>query len=57
MDYKDDYETFAAFMEQAPDTRYLELLVADMNGTLRGKRTDIDDARRIYKNNVNWCAA
>jgi glutamine synthetase len=52
-----DYDTFTAFMEQAPDTRYLELLVADMNGTLRGKRTDIDDARRIYKNNVNWCAA
>jgi glutamine synthetase len=28
-----------------------------MNGTLRGKRTDIDDAARIYQNNVNWCAA
>ena len=57
MTNKNDYETFAAFMEQAPDTRYLELLVADMNGTLRGKRTDIEDAQRIYRNNVNWCAA
>ncbi|MSQ99281.1 MAG: glutamine synthetase [Xanthomonadales bacterium] len=57
MNNKDDYGIFAAFMEQAPDTRYLELLVADMNGTLRGKRTDIEDAQRIYQNNVNWCAA
>ena len=57
MNNKDDYSTFAAFLEQAPDTRYLELLVADMNGTLRGKRTDIEDAQRIYRNNVNWCAA
>jgi glutamine synthetase len=57
MNNKDDYGTFAAYMKQAPETRYIELLVADMNGTLRGKRAAIEDAKKIYQNSINWCAA
>ena len=29
-----------AFLEAAPDTRYIEILAPDMNGILRGKRVE-----------------
>ena len=57
MKIKDAYGEFAAYLEKEPETRYLELLAADMNGILRGKRADVDDAKKIYMNSVNWCAA
>jgi glutamine synthetase len=57
MKKKDAYGEFAAYLENHPDTRYLELLAADMNGILRGKRASVDDAKKIYTNAVNWCAA
>ena len=55
--YKDGYGAFEAFLEKHPDTRYLELLVADMNGMLRGKRAAVHDAKKIHQNGFNWCAA
>lgn len=57
MTNKNAYGEFAAHLENDPDTRYLELLAADMNGILRGKRASVDDAKKIYTNAVNWCAA
>ena len=40
-----------------PETRYMELLVADMNGMLRGKRAPLADLGKAFRNGVNFCAA
>lgn len=57
MTNKDCFDEFEAYLESAPETRYLELLATDMNGVFRGKRAAVDDAKKIYKSGVNWCAA
>jgi glutamine synthetase len=45
------------YLAQHPDTQYMELLVADMNGMLRGKRAPLQDLPKAFKNGVNFCAA
>ncbi len=45
------------YLKQHPDTRYMELLVADMNGMLRGKRSPLADLGKAFKKGVNFCAA
>jgi glutamine synthetase len=45
------------YLAQHPDTRYMELLVADINGMLRGKRAPLADLPKAFKNGVNFCAA
>ena len=46
-----------AFLEQHPDTRFMELMVTDMNGVLRGKRAGQDEFSKPFKNGVNFCAS
>lgn len=45
------------YLAQNPDTLYMELMVADMNGILRGKRAPLHDLPKAFKNGVNFCAA
>jgi glutamine synthetase len=45
------------YLNQYPDTQYMELMVADMNGILRGKRAPLQDLGKAFKNGVNFCAA
>lgn len=44
-----------AFMEANPEIRFMELLVADMNGMLRGKRASEGEFKKPFKNGVNFC--
>jgi len=46
-----------AYLKQASHTRFLEMLGADINGILRGKRVPVTDAAKIFKNGVNHCGA
>ena len=46
-----------AYLQEYPQTRFIEILAADMNGILRGKRAAVADAAKIFKNGVNHCAA
>ncbi len=55
-DEKNDDE-LKAYLERKPETRFIEILAADMNGILRGKRAAVADAAKIFKNGVNHCAA
>lgn len=57
MSNKSGFDEFETYLASHPETRYLELLVADMNGILRGKRAAVDDAKKIYRNGANWCGA
>jgi glutamine synthetase len=45
------------YLQAHPETRYLEALVADMNGILRGKRAERDDFHKLFGNGMNLCAA
>jgi glutamine synthetase len=45
------------YLEQHPDTRFLETIIADMNGMLRGKRAGVEDISKAFKNGMNLCAA
>jgi len=40
-----------------PETRFMEPLITDMNGILRGKRVGVEDLGKAFKNGVNMCAA
>ena len=45
------------YLEQHPETRYLETLSPDMNGILRGKRAERHDFHKLFGNGMNLCAA
>ena len=45
------------YLAQHPETRFMEPLIADMNGILRGKRVGVADLGKAFKNGVNMCAA
>jgi len=45
------------FLAEHPKTRFLELLVPDMVGVLRGKRIDRDDFQKPFDKGVNYCAS
>jgi glutamine synthetase len=40
-----------------PETRFMEPLITDMNGILRGKRVGVKDLGKAFSNGVNTCAA
>jgi len=46
-----------AYLARHPDTRFMEPLIADMNGILRGKRVGVADLGKAFKKGVNLCAA
>jgi glutamine synthetase len=45
------------FLAAHPETRYLEALLTDINGILRGKRAARDDFYKLFGNGMNLCAA
>ncbi len=45
------------FLEKYPETRFIEPLIADMNGILRGKRVGASDFAKAFKGGMNMCAA
>jgi len=45
------------YLAAHPETRFMEPLIADMNGILRGKRIGVEDAGKAFKNGINMCAA
>ncbi len=46
-----------SYLAAHPETRYLEALVTDINGILRGKRAERDDFYKLFGNGMNLCAA
>ena len=45
------------YLAAHPETRYLEALVTDINGILRGKRAEREDFYKLFGNGMNLCAA
>jgi len=45
------------YLELHPETRFLEPLMPDINGILRGKRLGVDDFDKAFVNGLNFCGA
>jgi len=45
------------FLNNNPDILFADLLIADMNGVVRGKRVDRDTLAKVYANGINLPAS
>jgi glutamine synthetase len=45
------------YLEQYPETRFLEPLMPDINGILRGKRIGVGEFGKAFGNGLNFCGA
>jgi glutamine synthetase len=52
MSEKADLSEAQAFLDANPEIRSVELLIADMNGVLRGKRIERDALLKIYSDGL-----
>ena len=46
-----------AFLKRMPDVRMLEVIMADINGILRGKRIPIAEAAELYHGGIKACGS
>ncbi|HSM68686.1 MAG TPA: glutamine synthetase family protein [Xanthomonadales bacterium] len=46
-----------AFLEQHPDTRFMDVFAPDVNGIPRGKRIQSDEFEKVFSGGANYCAA
>ena len=44
-----------SFLEEYPETRYLEVMAPDISGVLRGKRVERADFSKLFGKGVNHC--
>ena len=45
------------YLKERPETRFLEPLMPDINGILRGKRVGVEDFGKAFGNGLNVCGA
>ncbi|WP_217475770.1 glutamine synthetase family protein [Stutzerimonas stutzeri] len=46
-----------AFLKEHPEVQYVDLLIADMNGVVRGKRIERASLHRVYEKGINLPAS
>src|SRR3546814_3208804 len=42
-----------AFLKEHPEVLYVDLLIADMNGVVRGKRIERTSLHKVYEKGIN----
>ncbi len=48
---------FEQFLEEHPETRFMDAFAADINGIIRGKRLPVEDFRKPFEKGANFCAS
>ena len=48
-------EEFSYFLKQHKKIKYLDVILGDLSGIIRGKRIPIADADKIFKSGVQFC--
>ena len=48
-------EEFSYFIKQHKKIKYLDVILGDLSGIIRGKRIPISDAYKIFKSGVQFC--
>ena len=46
-----------AFLKEHPEVQFVDLLIADMNGVVRGKRIDRNTLHKVYEKGINLPAS
>lgn len=46
-----------AFLKEHPEVQYVDLLIADMNGVVRGKRIERASLHKVYEKGINLPAS
>ena len=46
-----------AFLKEHPETQFVDLLIADMNGVVRGKRIERNSLHKVYEKGINLPAS
>lgn len=46
-----------AFLKEHPEVQFVDLLIADMNGVVRGKRIDRNALHKVYEKGINLPAS
>ena len=46
-----------AFLKEHPEVLYVDLLIADMNGVVRGKRIERTSLHKVYEKGINLPAS
>ena len=48
-------EEFKSFINKHKKIKYLDVILGDLSGIIRGKRIPISDADKIFKSGVQFC--
>ena len=43
------------YLKQYPETKYLDAVISDLSGIIRGKRIPIKDAEKLFTNGIQFC--
>ena len=48
-------DEFNSFCEQNPNTKYIDAILTDVSGIIRGKRLPLKDAEKLFKAGIQFC--
>ena len=48
-------DEFNLFCEENPDTKYIDAILTDVSGIIRGKRLPLKDAEKLFKAGIQFC--
>ena len=48
-------DEFNSFKEKNPEIKYIDAILSDLSGVIRGKRLPINDAEKLFKSGIQFC--
>ena len=48
-------DEFDSFKEKNPEIKYIDAILSDLSGVIRGKRLPINDAQKLFKSGIQFC--
>jgi len=48
-------DEFNSFKEKNPEIKYIDAILSDLSGVIRGKRLPINDAQKLFKSGIQFC--
>ena len=48
-------DEFHSFCKENPDVKYIDAILSDLSGIIRGKRLPVKDAEKLFKSGIQFC--
>ena len=48
-------DEFKSFCSKNPNIKYIDAILTDLSGIIRGKRLPIEDAEKLFKSGIQFC--